>query len=261
MTDIAYTANYVTQAQLGRAYARLGHQSKTPEWSATLLIRDTLTMAWACRVLLPPEFREEKPAASEWHVIAEAGELDWPPLRPEEEIWPALLAKDPVPTGERAEREAAMLGKTVEERHLDDLRRHFLSPAHTGGFKRNQTDVNFNPIVRDWDATARELATFLDTHRPPKLTAEQRVMVTGVHLAELKTAVAHTQISLGHLMRNSAVGQGSKLRRGFKGDMALWGGVSRPTVDAWMDDRRCYELPGSDTEGGPSFAELGDSAV
>ncbi|MER7497099.1 hypothetical protein ABT033_31440 [Streptomyces pharetrae] len=249
MTEIAYTANYVTQAELRRAYARLGHQSTTPAWSATLLISDDLSMAWACRVLEPPELRQENPAASGWHIIARAGELDWPPLRPEEEIWPALLAKDPVPTGKRAEQDAAFLGKTVEEMHLDALRRHFLSDAHIGNVKRNKGDVNFDPVVRDWDATARELAVFLDTHRPPKLTATQRVMVQGVHLAELETAVAHAKVSLGRLMRNAAVGHGPKLPHGFKSEMAHYGGVSRPTVDAWLGDRGCCEPPVPDTDG------------
>ncbi|CAM5234337.1 Transcriptional regulator OS=Streptomyces griseomycini OX=66895 GN=FHS37_006701 PE=4 SV=1 [Streptomyces griseomycini] len=85
MTEIAYTANYVTQEQLQRAYARLGHTSPTPKWAATLLIRPSHTMAWACPVLASDR-TEEHPALYDWHVIAEAGELDWPPLRPEEDI-------------------------------------------------------------------------------------------------------------------------------------------------------------------------------
>lgn len=249
MTEVAYTANYVTQAELRRAYAQLGHHSPTPTWSATLLIRDSLSMAWACRVLDPPELRDENPAASDWHIIAEAGELDWPPLRPEEEVWPALLAREPIPTGEDAEQRAAFLGKSVREMHLDNLRRHYLSDSHFGSLKRNKTDVNFDPIVRDWTATAKELAAFLDTHRPPKLTAEQRVMVTGVRLAELELAVSHTKISLGRLMRNSAVGHGPKLPHGFKSSLAQWGGVSRPTVDAWLADRGCCEPLVPDEDG------------
>ncbi|GGR54405.1 hypothetical protein GCM10015536_69740 [Streptomyces griseomycini] len=242
MTEIAYTANYVTQEQLQRAYARLGHTSPTPKWAATLLIRPSLTMAWACPVLASDR-TEEHPALYDWHVIAEAGELDWPPLRPEEDIWPALLAKDPLPTGERAERQAAMLGQTVEEMHHAALRRHYLSDAHIGGMKRNKTDVNFDPVVRDWDVTARELAQFLDTHRPPKLTAEQRVMVQGVRLAELEAQVADAKDSLGQLMRNAAREQGERLRRGFKADMTAWSGKSRPTVDAWLADAGCCEGP------------------
>ncbi|MDI3101992.1 hypothetical protein QJ054_33700 [Streptomyces sp. AN-3] len=241
MTAIAYTANYVTQLQLRRAYERLGHTSTAPEWSATLLIRDTLTMAWACPVLAPPAELEEYPARHYWHVIAEAGELDWPPLKPESEIWPALLNKEPVPSGEQAERAAAMWGKTVEEAHRDALRRHYLSDAHIGGMKRNKTDVNFDPLVRDWDVTARELAAFIDTHRPPKLTTEQRVMVQGVRLAQLEAQVESTKDSLGRLMRNAARDQGEKLRRGFKTDMSAWSGKSRPTVDAWLADGGCCE--------------------
>jgi hypothetical protein len=241
MTAIAYTANYETQVKLRRAYARLGHTSTTPAWSATLLIRDSLTMAWACPVLAAPELREENPASYDWHVIAEAGELDWPPLRPEEEIWPTLLAKEPVPTGEQAERDAAFLGKTVEEMHRDALRRHYLSDAHLMGLKCNKADVNFDPIVRDWGATARELAAFIDANRPPKLTDEQRVMVQGVRLAQLEAEVTSTKASLSRLMRNSARAQEGKLRRGFKSDMARWSGASRPTVDAWLADGGCCE--------------------
>ncbi|MBG7704880.1 hypothetical protein HCJ76_44165 [Streptomyces sp. MC1] len=241
MTNVAFTANYVTQAELRRAYDRLGHSSKTPAWSATLLIRDSLTMAWACPVLAPPEDREEQHVPHHWHIISEAGELDWPPLKPEADIWPALLEREPVPTGERAERAAAMLGVSVEQMHRDALRRHYLSDAHLIGLKRNKSDVNFDPIVRDWDATARELAAFIDSHRPPRLTTEQRVMVQGVRLAELEAEMERTKASLGHLMRNAARDQGEKLRRGFKSDLWRWSGVSRPTVDAWLADGGCCE--------------------
>ncbi|MCG8971846.1 hypothetical protein [Streptomyces sp. CL12-4] len=251
MPLIEYTANYVTQAELRRAYERLGHTSTVPAWSATLLIRPSLTMAWACPVLASPEEREESPARYDWHVIAEAGELDWPPLKPEDEIWPALLEKEPVPTGDLAERQAAMWGKTVEEFHRDALRRHYLGDAHIGGMKRNKIDINFDPIVRDWDATARELAAFVDAHRPPKLTAEQRVMVQGVRLAQLEAQVESTKDSLGRLMRNAARDQGEKLRRGFKADMAAWSGKSRPTVDAWLSDGGCCEGSVPDEDGAP----------
>ncbi|MEI5525549.1 hypothetical protein WB401_13390 [Streptomyces brasiliscabiei] len=250
MTAIEYTRNHVTQKELARAYQRLGHTSTAPDWAATLLIDVGLTMSWACPVLHPPELRTEHSNGHSWHVIAEAGELDWPPLRPESEIWPKLLAKDPVPTGEWAEKQARFLGKSIEQMHHDRLRAHYLSSAHIPGpggnstaSKRNPTDVNFDPIVRDWDATARELAHFLDTHRPPKLTAEQRVMAQGVHLAELEAAVANTKASLGRLMRNAAGDQGDRARRGFKSDMSRWGGVSRPTVDAWLSDDGEGDVP------------------
>ncbi|MEU5181189.1 hypothetical protein AB0G49_14165 [Streptomyces longwoodensis] len=240
MTQIAWTANYVTQRELGLAYARLGHTSTAPAWAATLLIRPSLTMAWACRVLLP-DLAEEQPVEHGWHIIAEAGELDWPPLRPEADIWPALLEREPVPTGEHAERQAALLGKTVEEMHLAALRRHYLSDSHIGGMKRHKGDVNFDPIVRDWDVTARELAEFIDTHRPPKLTAEQRVMVQGVRLAELEAEAEQAKISLGRLMRNAAREHGGTLPRGFKANMTVYSGKSRPTVDAWLADTGCCE--------------------
>jgi hypothetical protein len=249
VTRIEYTRNYVTQVELSRAYQRLGHTSTAPAWSAVLLIDIGLTMSWACPVLHPPEVREQYPAGHEWHVIAEAGELDWPPLRPEEEIWSALLKRQPVPTGDLAQRQARFLGKTVEEMHRDHLRQHFLSDSHIGGMKRNPTDVNFDPLVRDWDVTARELADFIDSHRPPKLTAEQRVMAQGVRLAELEAAVASTKASLGHLMRNAARDQGERPRRGFKSDMSRWGGVSRPTVDAWLSDGGCCEGAVPDEDG------------
>ncbi|MFK0294790.1 hypothetical protein ACIQU6_30560 [Streptomyces sp. NPDC090442] len=255
MTEIAYTRNYVTQDQLRRAYRRLGHTSTAPTWSATLLIDTGLTMTWAVRVLAPAEVREEYPARFEWHVIADAGELDWPPLRPEEEIWPALLEKHPVPTGDQAQRQAKMFGRTVEELHREQLRQRYLSDAHIGRSKRNPTDVNFDPLVRDWDATARELAAFLDTHRPPKLTADQRVMAQGVHLAELEMAVNTTRASLGRLMRNaareSAQQRDGKPRHGFKSEMSRWGGVTRPTVDAWLNDGGCCEGAVVDEDGTP----------
>ncbi|MBF6333585.1 hypothetical protein [Nocardia transvalensis] len=254
MTEVVFTANYVTQVELAKAYRRLGHTCPTPAWSATLLISKGLSMAWGCPVLPPEELRDEEyPARHDWYVIADAGELDWPPLKPEEQIWPALLEKHPVPTGKQAEFAARAMGKaSVEEAHREQLRHHYLGNAYIGGAKRNPTDVNFDPIVRDWDATARALADFLDAHRPPKLTSEQRVMAQGVRLAQLEAAVAATKMSLGHLMRNAAREtrvSGDKLRRGFKSDMSRWGGVSRPTVDAWLAAGGCCEgaVPGSDT--------------
>lgn len=251
MTRIEFTGNYVTQAELSRAYRSLEHTPPVPSrWSAALLISRGLGMRWVCPVLHPPELREEHSAGHTWHVIAEAGELDWPPLRPESEIWPALLERDPVPTGDLAECQARFLSKNVEEMHRDNLRRHFLGDAHIGGMKRNPSDVNFDPAVRDWDATARELAAFLDDHRPPKLTTEQRVMEQGVRLAELKAEVASTKASLGRLMRNAKRDQGNQAgRSGFKNDMAHWGGVTRPTVDAWLSDSDCCEGAVPDEDG------------
>ncbi|MFF4771099.1 hypothetical protein ACFY1V_31780 [Streptomyces sp. NPDC001255] len=245
MTQIVYTRYHATLTHLGRAYARLGHASPPEDrWSAALLIRPNLTMAWGCKLLaLTAEEGEEYEdrddvVGIEWHVVAEAGELDYPPLRPDEEVWPALLEKHPVPTGERAERDAAWWGKgDIEELHRDRLRRHYLEDAYTAdSIKRSLGDVNFDPLVRDWDVTARELADFLDTHRPPKLTTQQRVMAQGAHLAELEAEARATKQSLGRLMRNAAREQGDKPRRGFKADLSRWGGVSRPTVDAWLAD-------------------------
>ena len=250
MTENAYTRNYVTQEHLRRAYDRLGHTSRAPEWSATLLIEPGLDLWWACPVLeQTTEFDGEPSVRSTWHTIAKAGELDWPPLKPEDEVWPALLAKEPVPTGERAERAARMMGfASVEEWHRDALRNHYFGDAHIGGMKRNPTDVNFDPLVRDWDHTARELAAFIDANRPPKLTSEQRVMVQGVRKAQLEAQLASVKVSLGRLMRNAARDQGERLRHGFKSDMARWGDVTRPTVDAWLSDGDCCEpvVPGVD---------------
>ncbi|RZF02889.1 hypothetical protein [Streptomyces albidoflavus] len=234
MTEIAYTATYVTQVELGRAYQQLGHSSSTRPWSATLLIGHELTMSWACRVLDRNASEEDGTTRHTWHVIAEAGELDWPPLRPEPEIWPALLEREPVPTGERAEREAQLLGTSVEAMHRDRLRQHYLGPAHLSGLKRNATDVNFSPLVRDWAATARELASFIDSHRPPRLTVEQRVMEQGVRLAQLEAAAENAKASLARLLRNANHAQGEQPRHGFKSDLMRWAGKSRPTVDAWL---------------------------
>ncbi|MEW2068428.1 hypothetical protein [Streptomyces sp. NPDC007346] len=232
--EIEYSRRHETQVQLARAYQRLGHTPKVYARSAILLIDPDLTLLWACRVLKPAEVREEDPAAYGWHVIAEAGELDWPPLRPEDEIWPALLARHPIPTGDTAEHQARMLGKGIEEMHRDALRYRYLGTAHIGRIKRNSTDINFSPLVRDWDATARELAEFIDTHRPPRLTTEQRVMAQGVHLAQLEAAVTATKAGLSSLVSNASREQGAKPRWGFKADMHRWSGVSRPTVDAWL---------------------------
>ncbi|MGW7356230.1 hypothetical protein ACWGI0_06030 [Streptomyces sp. NPDC054802] len=138
---------------------------------------------------------------------------------------------------------------SVEEWHHEQLRHHYLSSVHIGGGKRNPTDVNFDPLVRDWDATAREFADFIDAHRPPKLTSEQRVMAQGVHLAKLEAEIASTKASLGHLMRNARRDQGAKLRRGFKSDMSRWSGVSRPTVDAWLSGGGCCEGSVPDEDG------------
>jgi hypothetical protein len=240
MTEIEFTANYVTQQHLRRAYERLGHTSNTPAWSATLLIDQSLCLSWACPVLMDLGM-DEGPAYG-WHVIAGAGELDWPPLRPESEIWPALLEEHPVPTGEQAERAARISGHgSVEEWHRERLRMHYLADAHIAGGKRNAADVNFDPLVRDWDACARELAAFVDSHRPPKLTTEQRVMAQGVRRARLMDELANTETSLSRLMRNAARDQGERPRRGFKADLSRWTDLSRPTVDAWLKDGGCCE--------------------
>jgi len=249
MTAVAYTRHYVTQDELDRAYRRTGHTSTTPTWSATLLIYHGLEMAWACPVLASPLVRKEYPTGHDWHLIAKAGELDWPPLRPEAQIWPALLAKHPLPTGKQAEFQAYQLGQSIEEMHRENLRRHYLDDAHIGGRKRNPVDINFDPLVRDWDATARELADFIDTHRPPKLTAEHRVMVQGVHLAQLEARVEYTKTSLGKLMRNAAREQGPEPRNGFKADLKRWSGVSRPTVDSWLANSGCCEGDVPDEDG------------
>ncbi|HEY2096298.1 MAG TPA: hypothetical protein VGH72_07540 [Pseudonocardia sp.] len=235
MTRVEYTRSYVTQVELARAYRRLGRPDcPAPAWSAVLLIDVGLTMRWACPVLHPPVVQETYPSGHDWHVIAEAGELDWPPLRPEAEIWPALLEREPIPTGDYAEKQAQFLGVSVEQMHRANLRRHYLGDAHIRGMKRNWRDVNFDPLVRDWDATARDLAAFIDEHRPPKLTTEQRVMAQGVRLVQLEAEVSDTKASLGRLMRNAARDQGGRPRRGFKSDLSRWGGVSRPTVDGWL---------------------------
>lgn len=267
MTSLAYTRNYVTQAHLRAAYESLGHTSHDRTWEATLLITPELYLRWACPVLAPapepyPETESDpdiEPAGwdtfdaplVDWYVIAEAGELDWPPLRPEEEIWPALLAEHPVPTGEHAEKQARMRGKSIEEMHRDHLRRQYLSDAHIVGGKRHKGDVNFSPLVRDWSVTARELADFIDTHRPPKLSSEQRVMAQGARRAQLIAELDNTTASLGHLMRNAARDQGPKLRRGFKADMVRWTGVTRPTVDAWLNSGGCCEGTVPDENGTP----------
>ncbi|MFD6243355.1 hypothetical protein ACFWFV_28315 [Streptomyces diastaticus] len=235
MTDVAYTAAYVTQVELGRAYQRLGHTSPARPWRATLLINPELVMAWACRVLDRTSTGED-PARYTWHVIADAGELDWPPLRPEGEVWPALLAKEPVPTGDRAEQEAQWLGTTVEEMHRARLRDHYLGDAHSIGLKRRPADINFDPLVRDWDATARELAHYLDTHQPPRLTVDQRIMEQGARLAKLEAETESAKRGLARLVRNARDAQGEQLRRGFKADLARWSGRTRPTIDAWLTD-------------------------
>ncbi|MEU5748280.1 hypothetical protein ABZ804_22410 [Streptomyces sp. NPDC047726] len=258
MTEIRYTAGYATQVHLRRAYERLGHTSTTPASSATLLIDLSLNLSWACPVLVEPEM-DGTPSIIGWHVIAQAGELDWPALRPESEIWPALLEKHPVPTGERAEREAQLRGSgSVEEVHREQLRRQYLGDAHSGIHKRNATDINFDPIVRDWDTTARQLADFVDSHRPPKLTTEQRVMAQGVRRVQLMAELANTDASLARLMRNAARDQGERPRRGFKADLSRWAGVSRPTADAWLRDGGCCEstVPDEDdTTHGHTHAE------
>ncbi|MFD3908831.1 hypothetical protein ACFXOL_21035 [Streptomyces californicus] len=237
--EIAFTEQYRTQQELDIAYRRLNHQAKpAPTWGATLLIHLDLSLSWGCHLIDPLTPADERPRIG-WHIIAGAGELAYPPLRPEEDIWPALLAQHPVPTTDAAAREAEFRGCTVEEMHREKLRYLYLGSATIGtgsGLKRNPTDVNFDPIVRDWDVTARELAEFLDTHKPPKLTAEQRVMAQGAELVRLEEAVRDTRTSLAHLMRNARRAQGPKPRHGFKADLARWTARSRPTVDAWLAD-------------------------
>ncbi|MFF0747355.1 hypothetical protein ACFYVL_43950 [Streptomyces sp. NPDC004111] len=242
MTQIAHTRSYITQTQLARAYHQLGHRhAPENQWDATLLIDENLVLWWACPALETLLPGEDGPPRQRWHVIERAGELDWPPLRPEAEIWPALLERDPIPTSDQAERQAAMYGQSVEERHRESLRRHYLGSAHLGTTKRNPTDVNFDPIVRDWSVTARELADFIDTHRPPKLSTEQRVMAQGARLVELEREIARTKDSLGHLMRNAAREQGDPLPRGYRAQLARWSGVTKPTVTAWLSDTGCCE--------------------
>ncbi|MFL5997631.1 MAG: hypothetical protein ACJ736_25525 [Streptomyces sp.] len=58
-----------------------------------------------------------------------------------------------------------------------------------------------------------------------------------------------TKASLARLMRNAARDQGERARRGFKTDMHRWGGVSRPTVDAWLSDSGCCEGAVPDEDG------------
>ena len=97
MTSVVYTKNYITQEQLRRAYAQLDHTPPPDNrWEATLLITPTLEMDWACRCLIEwgEEDHEGRPVADPgWHVISRAGELDWPPLRPHEEMWDAMLRR------------------------------------------------------------------------------------------------------------------------------------------------------------------------
>lgn len=234
MTYIEWKNGYRTIKELKRAYERLHHRVNTNDNSARLLVDQNLNLWWCCRTLSPVT------AHGDWHIIAKAGELDWPPLRPEEEIWPALLDRHPVPDDEQSQRVARMFGKTVEQLHREQLRSHYLSPSHIGDMKRNPTDVNFDPIVRDWQLTAREFAEFLDTHRPPKLTAEQRVMEAGYRRSQLMAALASTEQGLARLMRNAAREatdpDTGKLRRGLKSDLARWTNLSRPTIDEWLAD-------------------------
>ncbi|MFJ5099263.1 hypothetical protein [Streptomyces sp. NPDC088557] len=245
MTIVAYSHSHEALVQLGRAYRALDHHTPDSPWDATLLVTPELHLLWACPVLGAPA-EDEQPQA-EWHVIAEAGELDYPPARPEEEAWAALLAEFPVPAGENAERQARLLGRTPEEAHREDLRRRYLGESHIGGLKRNVGDVQFSPLVRDWAVTARELAVFLDAHRPPRLTAEQRVMAQGVRRARLVAELEAATASLGHLMRNAAQSQNGTLRRGFKADLTRWSAVSRPTVDQWLTDPDTTTTTGTTT--------------
>lgn len=246
MTVVAYlTPNYITSTELDRAYRLLEHPTTTPTWSATLLITRDLVMHWACPVRIDDESPEDdlysRGASHAWHIIAGAGELDWPPLRDEDDIWPALRQRHPLPTGELAEQQAKTTGHTTEEMWRNQMRHHYLSASHVviGGrpCKRNPNDVNFDPIVRDWMVTARELVDFIDSHPAPKLTAEQRVMTQGARLAAQEASASATKTSLAHLMRNAAAEQGPQPRRGFKSDLARWAGVSRPTVDAWLAEQ------------------------
>lgn len=249
MTVVHFTANYVTQQELRAAYTALGHSTafSAHEYDATLLIDANLTLRWACPKVTGPPLMDMPDVG--WHVIAEAGALDWPPLRPEDECWRNLLAKYPVPTGERAQEQARMYGTSVEQLHFDQLRHHYLSPAHRNGMAVNKTDVNFSPLVRDWSVTARALADFLDTHRPPRLTAEQRVIYQGAHLVELENQIERTKERLARLVRNAAHEQrtgNGRLRHGFKSDVAGWTRRSRVTIDNWL------------SQGGPSEHAIHD---
>lgn len=253
MTMIAYTARYRSQVELERAYRALGHTSETPAWSATLLIDYGLTMEWAAPMLLEPSPLDHGRRPVGWHRIAHAGELPYPPLRPEEEMWAGLLEKHPVPEDERSRVHAAAWEQSVEEWHRDQLRsRYNIGEAHIGGSKRNPTDVGFDPIIRDWAVTARALAGFVDAHKPPKLTAEQRVMAQGVKLMRLEEEAEKTRDSLARLMRNAARDaidpEAGKYPHGFKSRLSRWSGQSRPTVDAWLAAASHCELPVPDND-------------
>src|SRR5690606_7430256 len=104
MTRIAYKSSYRSLVELRRAYERLGLSQTTDAREATLLIDEGLSLRWACRTL------DSSYEYGEWHIIADAGELDYPPLRPEEEIWAALLERHPVPDDEHTRHTAQLLG-------------------------------------------------------------------------------------------------------------------------------------------------------
>lgn len=240
MTRIAYKSNYRSLVELRRAYERLGLSQTTDAREATLLIDEGLNLRWACRTL------DGSYEYGEWHIIAHAGELDYPPLRPEEEIWAALLERHPVPDDEHTRHTAQLLGKTVEELHREELQAHYLSPTHDRGLKTNWRLVCWDPIVRDWDVAAQQLADFVRTHKPPRLTPEQRVMEAGWRRVQLLRQLDAAEESLGRLMRNAAraaTDSTGRIRRGLKSDLARWTGLSRPTVDEWLASGGCCDDP------------------
>ena len=237
MTSVVYTKNYITQEQLRRAYAQLDHTPPPDNrWEATLRITPTLEMDWACRCLIEwgEEDHEGRPVADPgWHVISRAGELDWPPLRPHEEMWDAMLRRYPIPTGEEAQRHADIMGTSPEE----ERRRKFLALTLQDSYARGQRNprlVDFDPVLRDWSVTARQLADFLDTHKPPKLTAEQRVMQQGAVAEELQRQADQAREGLPQLVKNAYDEQGNAPRKFFMADMARWAGTSRPTAYKWI---------------------------
>lgn len=246
MTRIQYTKNFVTQQELARAYRDLGHSSGAHNpYDAYLLIDTALKMRWACDYAVPHDQEKEEeeeelaPPCQARHIIAYAGELPWPHLRPDEECWANLLAQHPSPTGQKWEQQAQMWGGTVEGLHRDHLRRTYLTHPDIGGMKkRNPTDVNFSPLVRDWETVAQALADFLDHHRPPKLTWEQRIMRDGLDLQIAKYDVQLLEGRVkGRVVREAARqrAEDGKLRRGFKSDVERWTGKSRTTLDTWYE--------------------------
>lgn len=89
----------------------------------------------------------------------------------------------------------------------------------------------------DWKAYAQKVKGLYDLSKPPKLTAGERVISAAYRRQKAVDELNNATASAGALMRNAEEAnkaEGAK-KHGTKSGWARMFGVSRPTVDSWMN--------------------------